>query len=130
MASVLAVSVGMFKTAGNLLFLPLLMQSTCFSLLIYGIYECQLCVSSGWRVGNGKEKDLKTNTKFFKAYNAIKAIFDKKKTIQERTQCFSNCVLSNLSKNTLLMFLLFLLMTQILFDNLILHFTLCSVLAV
>ena len=43
----------------------------------YGICKCQLCVSSGWRVGNGKEKDLETNTKSFKAYNAIKAIFDK-----------------------------------------------------
>lgn len=52
------------------------MQSACFSLLTYGICECQLCVISGWRVRNGKEKDLKTNTKFFKAYNAIKAIFD------------------------------------------------------
>lgn len=97
------------------------------SVCLLGICECQLCVSSGWRVGNGKEKDLETNTKFFKAYNAFKAIFDKNNS---RKDTMLLQLLSNLSKNTLLMFLLFLLITQILFDNLILHFTLCLVLAV
>lgn len=90
----LAGSMGAFRAAVNLLFLPPADAVRLLQLSYYGICECQLCVSSGWRVGNGKEKDLKTNTKFFKVYNAIKAIFDKNNSRKD-TMLLQLCVIKS-----------------------------------